>query len=88
MSYLSVKKCFEEKYVDLLLIGEKGKRHYPLIKDFNTFLYDDTLHRGRKPFCCFCLQTFSTEKILICHVKDCLKINGRQMIKMPKKWIC
>ena len=34
------KKCCEEKHVDLLLIGEKGKRHYVFIKDFNTFMYD------------------------------------------------
>ena len=26
------KKCCEEKHVDLLLIGEEGKRHYVLIK--------------------------------------------------------
>ena len=36
------KKCCEEKHVDLLLIGEEGKRHYVLIKDFNTFMYDHT----------------------------------------------
>ena len=33
----------------LLLIGKEGKRHYILIKNFNTFLYDHTLYRGRKP---------------------------------------
>ena len=33
------KKC-EEKLVDLLLIGEYGKRHHVLIKDFNTFMYN------------------------------------------------
>ena len=47
-------------------------------------MYDYTLHGGRKYFCCYCLQAFSTEKILQCHVKDCFKINGKQMIKMPK----
>ena len=40
------KKCCEEKHVDLLLIGKQGKRHYVLIKGFNTFMYDHTLHRG------------------------------------------
>ena len=54
-------KCCEQKHVDLLLIGEEDKRHYMLIKDFNTFMYDQTLHRGRKHFCRFCLQVFSTE---------------------------
>ena len=58
---------------------------YVLIKDFNTFLHDHTLHSGRKHFCCYCLQAFSTEKILKCHLKDCYKINGKQRIKMPKK---
>ena len=32
------------KNVDLLLIGEEGKRHYVFIKDFSTFMYDYTLH--------------------------------------------
>ena len=43
-----------------LLIGEEGKRHYALIKDFSTFMYDHTLHRGRKQFCRYCLHAFST----------------------------
>ena len=43
------------------LIGKEGKKHYVLIKDFNTFMYDHTLHRGKKHFCLYCLQTFSTE---------------------------
>ena len=37
------KYCCEETHVDLLLIGEEGKRHYVVIKDFNTFMYDPTL---------------------------------------------
>ena len=34
------KKCCEDEHVDLLLIGEGGKKHYVLIKDFNIFMYD------------------------------------------------
>ena len=41
-------KCCEEKHVDSLLIGEEGKRHYVVIKDFSTFMYDHTLQRGGK----------------------------------------
>ena len=41
------KKCFEERHVDLLLLGEEARRHYVFIKDINTFMYDHTLHRGR-----------------------------------------
>ena len=36
------KKCCEENHVDLLIIGEEGKRHYIFIKDFNTFMYNHT----------------------------------------------
>ena len=39
ISNLYAKKYYEDKHVDSLLIGEKGKRHYILIKDFNTFMY-------------------------------------------------
>ena len=49
----------KKKYADLLLIGEERKRHYVLIKDFDTFMYDHTLH-----FCRYCLQAFSIEVIL------------------------
>ena len=47
--YLS-KKCCEDKNVDLLFTGEEEKKHYALIKDFNTLMYDHTLPRGRKYF--------------------------------------
>ena len=60
-------KIREDKHIDLLLIGEKSKRHYVLIKDLNTFMYDHTLHCGRKHFCCYYLHAFSTEKILKHH---------------------
>ena len=33
------------------MIGEEDKLHYVLIKDFNTFVYDHVLRRGRKHFC-------------------------------------
>lgn len=78
-------KIFFGRHIDLLLIAEKGPRLYLLIKDFTTFMYDHTLHCGRKHFCCYCLQAFSTTEILKCHMNDCFKINGKHMIKMPKK---
>ena len=36
------KKCYKEKHVDLLLMGEVGKSDYVFIKGFNTFMYDHT----------------------------------------------
>ena len=59
--------------------------HYAFIKNFNTFMYDDTLHRGRKYFFRYCFQVVRTAEILKSHFNDCFKINGKQMIKMPKK---
>ena len=64
---------------------EERKRHYVFIKDFNTFTYDNTLHRGRKHFCLYCLQAFSIEGILKRHINGFLKINGTQRFIMPKK---
>ena len=37
-----------KKHVHLSLTGEDGKRHYVLIIDFKRFMYDPTLHCGRK----------------------------------------
>ena len=61
---LFIKKMFAEKHVALLLIEEKRKRHYVLIKDFSAFMYNHTVHRRTKYFYRYCLQAFSTEEIL------------------------
>ena len=53
--------------------------------DFNSFMYNQSKHKERKPFCMHCLQCFSSERILTNHVKNCLKINGNQAINMSKK---
>ena len=74
-----------KKNVDLLLIGEEGKRHYVLIKDSNTFMYDHTLHHGKKHFCRYCLESFGTEETLKRSINDFFKINGKQRIIMLKK---
>ena len=52
--YVAKPRCGEED-VDLLLIGEEGKRHYVLLKGFNTFMCDHALYLGSKHFCCYCL---------------------------------
>ena len=45
---------------------------------------NQTLHRNRKHFYLYCLQSFSTEQILEKHVNDCFEINGKQIIKITK----
>ena len=63
------KKCYGEKHVGLLLIGEEGKRRYVLIKDLNTFMYDHTSH-CEKHFCHYYLQAICKEETLQHHIKD------------------
>ena len=70
--FMYQKKCYDEKDVDILLIGEEGKRQY--VRSYIT------LHFRR-----YCLQAFRTEDILKYHIKDCFKINGKENI-MPKKF--
>ena len=78
------KETFEDQ-MNLLLTTEDEKRHYVLIKYFNSFMYNQSKHKERKHFCMYCLQCFSSESILVNHVKNCLTINGNQAINMPKK---
>ena len=50
-----------------------------------TLSCNHTLHHGRKHFCWYCLQAFSSEGILKSRIKDCCKINGKQRTIMLKK---
>ena len=78
------KETFEDQ-MNLLLITKDEKKHYVLIKDFNAFMYNHSKHKERKHFCMYCLQCFSSERILANHVNNCLRINGAQAINMPKQ---
>ena len=71
--------------MNLLLIAEDEKKHYVLIKDFNALMYNQTKHNEKKHFCMYCLQCFSSERILAIHVNNCLTINGAQAINLPKQ---
>ena len=79
--YLSKEKF--NHCLNLLLITEGEKKHYCLLKNFNKFMYNQTKNNGRKHFCMYCLQGFSSERVLINHKVDCIEINGKQSIKMP-----
>ena len=78
----------KEKYDDhmnLLLITKGEKKHYVLIKDFNKFMFNQTKHKDRKHFCLYCLQCFSSERVLNNHRNNCIQVNGVQAVKMPDK---
>ena len=81
--YIS-KEMFKDQ-MNLLLITKDENKHYVFIKDFNSFMYNQSKHKERKHFCMYCLQCFSSETILSNHANNCLKINGSQAINMPKK---
>ena len=58
ISNLYIKKYYEDKHVDLLLIEEKDKNHYVFTKDLNTFMFDQTLNLGKKTFLSFLFTSF------------------------------
>ena len=63
------KETFEDQ-TNLLLITKDEKKHYVLIKDFNAFMYNQSKHKERTHFCMYCLQCFSSERILANHVNN------------------
>ena len=81
--YVSKEKY--EDHMELLLVTKNENKHYVLIKDFNKFMYNQTKHKERKHFCMYCLQCFSSERVLSNHKDICIQVNGEQAIKMPDK---
>ena len=78
------KETFKDQ-MNLLLITKDEKKHYVLIKDFNSFMYNQSKHKERKHFCMYCLQCFSSERVLVKHANNFLTSNGSQAINMPKQ---
>ena len=59
--------------------------HYVYIKDSDQFMFHKTKNKNKKWFCRSCLQCFSSEIVLIKHKKDCLRINGKQSVKLETR---
>ena len=68
--------------MDLLVIINKNKLHYVYIKDFNRFICNKTKCKSKKHFCRYCLQGFSSERVLVEHKEVCLWVNGKQTVKL------
>ena len=66
---LYISKKSYNQMLNLLLITEKDKSHYVLIKDFNRLMFSRTKHKDRKHYCMSCLKSFTTEEILSNHKK-------------------
>ena len=74
----------DQKYedcMDLLLITDENKSHYVYIKDFHRFMSNKARYKN-KHFCKYRLQYFSSERVLAEHKVTCLKINGKQTVKL------
>ena len=69
--------------LDFFLISNQ----YVYIKDFNKLMFNKNKCKNKKWFCKSCLQCFSSEKVLLEHGRDCLKINGGQRVKLKKGFI-
>ena len=80
--YVSKEKF--DSCLNLLLITKGEVKHYCLLNDFNKFMYNQTKHNERKHFCMYCLQCLSSKEHLEKHTVDCIVINGKQAIEMPK----
>ena len=80
-----VSKQKNEDILNLLLITKDENKHYVLIKDFTRMMYNKTNHKEKKHFCMYCPQNFSIERILLKHKDNCMVVNGKQAIRMPKK---
>ena len=78
--YISKQKF--EDYMDLLLINDENKSHYVCIKDFDKFMFNKTKHKNKKHFWRYRLQCFSSKRVLVEHKETCLKINGKQTVKL------
>ena len=78
--YLSNEKF--EDCIDSLLITDENKSHYVYIKDFRRFICNKTKkNKNKKHFWRYCLH-FSSEKVWQEHKKVCLKIKGKQSVKL------
>ena len=45
---ICISKNTFKRHVDLLLLEEESQYHYALIKDFSTFMYNQTWHCDKK----------------------------------------
>ena len=70
--------------IDILMIPDENKPHYVYIKDCNRFMCNKTKIKNKKHLFRYCLQYFSNERVLQEHKETCLKINGKQTVKLRR----
>ena len=79
------KEQHSTKHVDLLYTNDEKTNHYVLIKNFNKLNFKITKHNKKQHFCRYCIQHFSSDKILQEHVPNCITISETQGVELPKE---
>ena len=64
------------------MIASGNKSHHVHIKYFNRFMCYMTKFKPKKHFRKYCLQFFSSEKVLVKHGQTYVKINGKQPVTL------
>ena len=84
MALVFLIRSFEEKFVDLLLIGDENKKHYIPVKEFNTFMHNHMIHYivEENTFVITLDKLLVQKEILKCYAMDCFKINGKKLINI------
>ena len=73
-----------EKSMDLLLLTNENKSHYPYIKDFERFMFCKTKNKKKKYFCKSFLQCFSSKNVSAEHKEVWLSSNDAQSVRLKK----
>ena len=79
------KKCWEEKHANLISIEDKLKKHYVLIKDFNKFMYNHTLHRRKNIFVVIVHKILVQKKYWHVILRTALKLMANKRLRFLKK---
>ncbi len=72
-------------HVNLLCISNDQNSHYVLIKDFSKLMFTFTKHQHKQHFCYYCLNNFSSQRILDNHTPDCCAVNDIQKVTLPEE---
>ena len=80
---IRVTQSIAEKHVDLLITSNAETNHYVWIKNFNKLCFKVTKYEGKKYFCKYCIQYFTSEERLQKHIIDCMVLTKCQAIEMP-----
>ena len=78
-----------DRHVDLLLLSDGKKSHYCWIKSMSRLLGHQNSHGHRYHYCIYCLQGFTSHRVLEKHQTYC-KDHNAQRVELPKeedKWL-